>query len=101
MVDPWPFDDPRDVLVFTVRAVMTGRLPVRVVCHEEEDGGWQFLTGEPIDVKEALLVTLESVVRADPTLTGLADLQLGWEATRARVGEPWARRASERPGLIH
>ena len=97
MVDSWPFSDPRNLAVFTVpRGVMAGRLPMLRFCHDEEDGGWQFLTGEPIDMKEALLVSLESVVRADPTLTDLADLQLGWEAARTRVGEPWTRRASEK-----
>jgi hypothetical protein len=97
MVDPWPFDDPRNVAVFTVRAVMTGRLPVLVVCHDEDDGRWQFLTGKPLDMKEALLVTLESVVRLDPTLADLADLRLGWQATRAGVGEPWASTTASIP----
>jgi hypothetical protein len=95
MIGSWPFTDPRNVAVFTVRDIMEMRRPVLVVRHDADDGAWQFLTGEPLDMNDAMLVGLAEVVRLDPTLTGLADLPLGWEATRAHIGDGW-RRSSRR-----
>ena len=91
MTDPWPFADPRNVAVFTVRDIVEMRQPILVVTHDADDGAWQFLTGQPADMKAAMVVSLASIVRLDPTLTALADLPLGWEATRARAGDDWRR----------
>jgi hypothetical protein len=93
MIHPWPFADPRNVAVFTVRDVVEMRHPILAVFHDADDGGWQFLTGQPLDMKDAMLVGLEEIVRLDPTLSVLADLPLGWMATRARVGDEWRRSA--------
>jgi hypothetical protein len=94
VIDAWPFADPRNVAVFTVRDIVETRRSILVVHHDAEDGGWQFLTGEPIDMKNAMLVSLSEIVRLDPTVAVLADLPLGWQATRARVGGDWSRSAA-------
>jgi hypothetical protein len=94
MTDAWPFADPRNVAVFTVRDIMDMRRSILLVHHDAEDGGWQFLTGEPLEMKDAMLVGLAEVVRLDPTVAALADLPLGWQATRARVGDDWHRSAA-------
>jgi len=91
MIGPWPFADPPNVAVFTVRDIMEMRRPILVVRHDADDGAWQFLTGEPLDMKDAMLVGLAEVVRLDPTLRGLEDLGLGWEATRAHIDDDWQR----------
>jgi hypothetical protein len=63
----WPFSDPKNVAVFTVADIMHSRLPILRVCHDEEDGAWQFLTGDPLPCKkEWMLVALEEVVKVDP-----------------------------------
>ena len=89
----WPFADPENVVTFTVADIAFGRVPILRVCHDEEDGGWQFLTGSPLpDKVDWKLVLLKNMVKLDPTITGLATLPLGWEATRSSVGEKWMTR---------
>jgi hypothetical protein len=94
MIDAWPFADPRNVAVFTVRDIVEMRRPILIVNHDTEDGAWQFLTGEPLNMKDAMLVSLSEIVRLDPTVAVLADLPIGWQATRARVGDNWRRSAA-------
>ena len=68
----WPFSDPKNVAVFTVSDIMHGKLPILQVCHDEEDGFWQFLTGGPLPPqKEWMLVALEEVVKVDPHCPGV------------------------------
>lgn len=95
MGDPlneWRFQDERNVAVFTVRQVIERSLPILHVCRDAEDGGWQFLTGLAMDMNDAKLVTLESIVHIEPSVEQLADLAEGEEATRTAIGEPWKRR---------
>jgi hypothetical protein len=94
-MDDWPFDDPENVATFTVRQITEGKQPILLVSHDADEGMWQFLTGEPIDMADALLVSLRSVYRLDPSIGELADLPLGWQARRSAVGEPWQREAVE------
>jgi hypothetical protein len=42
---------------------------------------------------DARLVSLEEIVRLDPTVLEIADLPPGWQAIRERVGGSWTRRA--------
>jgi len=90
-MDNWPFDDPPNVASITVRQIVHGGEPIRLVAHDAEDGGWQFLTGEAVDVADAMLVSLASIVRRDPSIAELANLPRGWRASRAAVGHPWQR----------
>lgn len=90
----WLFAEPRNVATFTVRQIMQDREPILLVCHDEEDGAWQFLPASDVSMSDALLVSLESVVKLDPTVAELADLPIGWRATRAHPGAPWVRTPS-------
>jgi hypothetical protein len=42
-------------------------------------------------MQAAQLVTLRSIIQADPTLEELADPPLGWSARRIEVGSAWSR----------
>ena len=88
---PWPFDDAPDTATITVEAILSGAEPVRLVCHDVADGGWQFLTGNELDNDRPMVVSLEDVVKRDPTLPELADLNLGWRATPDEPAMAWAR----------
>ena len=88
----WPFDAPRNLAVVTVRQVVDRTLPILLVVHDAEDGGWQFLTGLAFEVADGMLVCLEEIVELDASVE-LADLPEGHEATRTHVGAPWQRRA--------
>jgi hypothetical protein len=89
----WPFDDPPNVAVITIRRVISGGLPITYVSHDEDDGAWQFLVLEPAppQMSEAMLVGLASIVRLDPTILELADLPIGWCAWRRGQTEQWQR----------
>ncbi|MBY0456341.1 MAG: DUF4262 domain-containing protein [Gemmataceae bacterium] len=86
----WPFPDPPNVITFTSRPVMAQEKPI-LHAARDSDGAWQFHTGEPVDLKDAMVVALEEVVKLDPTLTELGNLERGTQATRTAVGAEWER----------
>jgi hypothetical protein len=90
-MDDWPFADPPTVMTVTMRQIVHGGEPVLLVCHDADDGSWQFLTGGSFDVADGELVTLRSMVERDSSLAELADLPLGWQAWRERRGSLWER----------
>jgi hypothetical protein len=87
----WPFADPENLAAITLKRIVRGESPILRVCHDEDDGGWQFLDGGEVAVEDASLVSLLHVTRIDPSVLELADLPLGWVAQRAGPGEPWNR----------
>jgi len=91
MSGAWPFIDPPNLAVITVAQVLRDAQPILYVAHDEDDHGWQFLTGEVVDVGDAMVVGLGEMVEHDPSLTELADLQPGWHATRADRMSAWVR----------
>jgi hypothetical protein len=94
--DAWAFEDPPNLAVLTTRKVRSGAFFVDYVTHDEDDGGWQFHSRQegPVDSDDAMVVSLRSVITADPTLRELADLPLGWCAWRDAPGRPWRRAPS-------
>lgn len=87
----WPFLDAKNVAVFTTKQVLDGSHPILRVTHDE-DGAWQFLCGTTNAVKHGKIVALETIVSLHPSLTELADLPLGWKATRATAEAAWERK---------
>jgi len=87
----WPFDDPENVATMTVRQVTHGGQPILLVGHDADEGMWQFLTGGPVEMADAMLVSLRDVYRIDPSIGELADLPLGCTAERSAPGQPWRR----------
>ena len=85
------FTDPDDLACFTTRHVLDGEHPIRLVTHDEDDGGWQFLPGIDVVEADARIVGLGNVVKLDPTLLEVADLPLGGRAWRDGPGAPWTR----------
>ena len=49
------------------------------------------MDGGEVAVEEASLVSLRSITQIDPSVLELADLPLGWVASRANPDEPWQR----------
>lgn len=91
MDDDWPFDDPKNVASFALRQIMDGTAPILLVCHDDDDGTWQFLDGQPLSMADAMLVALSEVVTRDPSVRELADLPIGWQAARPDANSPWQR----------
>ncbi|MEI7767487.1 MAG: hypothetical protein WCJ97_08630 [Phycisphaerae bacterium] len=91
---PWPFDQPRNCAVFTLRSIVFDGAPILLVFHDAEDHGWQFLDGRALDTANAAIVGLGEMVRQDPSILDIADLPPGWQAARDGVGMPWVRQVS-------
>jgi hypothetical protein len=87
-MQPWPFEDPPNVAVITVRQVFAGS-PILLVARNLDDGTWQFLSGGPIDMADAMLVALDEVLALESSLSVLSDLEPGWQAWRPHPGAQW------------
>jgi hypothetical protein len=87
----WPFDNPRNAAVVTLKSIVFGDKPILYVAHDADDGGWQFLDGSPVSKENALVVSLEEITRIDQSVLGLADLPPGWYATRSAANAQWQR----------
>jgi hypothetical protein len=86
----WLFDNPPNVAVLTTEQVLKGETTL-YVSHDEEEGAWQFHTGETMNESNAKVVSLKRIVELDRSATQLADLPLGWVATRPEASAIWQR----------
>ena len=91
----WQFADPPNVATITVKQIVEDGQPILLVCHDEDDGCWQFLTGSDFDVKDGLVILLKNMIHRDPSLNDLFDLPLGWKAWRSSRNDPWQRAPHE------
>jgi hypothetical protein len=89
--EDWKFLDPQNVAVFTTKAVLSATHPILYVCHDNDDGGWQFHTGMDANEEDAKIVALSEIVKQDPSIADLADLPMGWIATRKSKDDDWQR----------
>ena len=87
----WRFEDPPNVAVVTTQSVVRRGNPILLVTHDDDDGSWQFHSGEGANVNEAMVVALEEIIQLDPSVEQLADLPCGWVATRATFNSEWVR----------
>jgi hypothetical protein len=75
-----------------VRQITHGGQPILLVSHDASDGMWQFLTGGPVQMADAMLIGLREVYRIYPSIAELANLPLRWTAERSASGQPWQRK---------
>jgi hypothetical protein len=83
------FREAHNLGIFTTRQWLEEKKPILRVVHDD-DGDWQFLTGDqmPDDIR---LVCLGEMVKADSTLNDVFNLDYGEAAERSAVGEVWNR----------
>jgi hypothetical protein len=86
----WPFDEAKNLGVFTTKQVIEEGYPILLVTHDDE-GDWQFLCGTTNDTEDARLVCLKEIVENHPSVVELADLPMGWQAQRDAADQPWER----------
>jgi hypothetical protein len=91
MKTTWPFRDGRNTAVFTTRDFLEEGKPILLVTHDQDDGTWQFHTGETFPASEAKVAALDEIIFRDPSIVELADLPLGWSAIRDTTTSPWKR----------
>jgi len=90
-VSGWPFKDPPDTTSLTSVYVLRGE-PICYVYRDWDDGTWQFLPNRITDTEDGRVVALSEMVKMDPSLIELADLQPGWMAERNGNCDSWVRR---------
>ena len=86
----WKFPDPPHTGVYLSKAVHENEEDITYVSHDIEDGAWQFL-GDSMSDSGGVLSCFHHPIDKDPSLKELADLPIGWCATRAKPGDPWLR----------
>jgi len=84
--------EPENLAVITLKKVFSDGLCVCLVTHDQDDGGWQFLTFEPFGMEDAIVVGLGEMLAHDPSLNVLMDLPVGWKAVRKNVHSAWERK---------
>ena len=91
----WPFEEPEDAAAITVRQVVDEGAWIYIVSRDPEDGCWQFLSAEPPQEEDPVVVPLGEMVELDPSLKQLADLPRGWCAWREDPEAVWQRAPQE------
>jgi hypothetical protein len=93
----WNFPDRPDTGVYTTRQVFDEGALLSLVSHDP-GGDWQFLhdgddddESELRDEDDLIYVQFGHLVDRFPETRQLADLPIGWMATRETAGEPWLR----------
>jgi hypothetical protein len=86
----WLFDQGENTAALTSRQVLEGKFPILDVVHYD-DSSWAFTCGTTNDGADARVVGMAEIIATDPTLHDVADLPLGWCATRPCVGGTWHR----------
>ena len=85
------FKDSVNTAVFTTRFVVKDKKEITYVTHEIEDGAWQFFSNDNFDNFEdvAMIVGLGEIIDIDKTILDIADLPIGFTATRQSVNDKW------------
>jgi hypothetical protein len=73
-IEPWPFDQPSNCDVISLRSIVFGGAPILHVTHDVDDHGWQFLDGGDVAMDDAVVVSLDEIARLDQTVVEIADL---------------------------
>jgi hypothetical protein len=91
MENIWPFDDPPDVAVITLKQIISRQKPILFVSHDSDDGGWQFLDRGESRETDAAVVSLATILLIDSSIAALAKLPVGWIAWRQTVCDVWEK----------
>ena len=88
------FREPKNLAVFTNRHYLDSDRPICYITHDRE-GDWQFLTNDDFTDEDARIVCLENIIKKDPTLNDIFDLNYGEFAEREGPRGQWYRGKSE------
>lgn len=91
MNEEWPFDQPPNCAVITLRQIVFDGAPILHVTHDADDHGWQFLTLDDVREEDAAVVLLSEIVNLDPSVLSVANIPPGWHAWRQSVDHEWQR----------
>jgi hypothetical protein len=83
------FSDNPNTAVFTTKWVLEYNSHVLYVYHYEEDGAWSFLGAEECQDDDFRVIALEEMIGIDNSILELADMPLGFCATRKDITSIW------------
>jgi hypothetical protein len=85
------FKDSLNTAVFTTKFVVKDKKGITYITHENEDGAWQFFSNDNFDDFEevSMILSLDEIINLDKTVLEIADLPLGYIATRETVNDKW------------
>ena len=85
------FEDSLNTAVFTTKFVVIDKKEITYITHETEDGAWQFFSNDNFDDFEevSMILSLDEIINLDKTVLEIADLPLGYIATRETVKDKW------------
>ena len=85
------FKDADNTAVFTTKFVVVDKKEITKVTHEKEDGAWQFFSADIFEdfEKVAVVAGLGQIINLDSSLLEIADLPLGYSASRNFKGATW------------
>lgn len=79
---------PKDLAVITTRFVIHEKSPITSV-YLDDEGDLQMLGDEEVQVEDAMVVSLGSMLELDNTLLTLPPLEYGNHFVRVEVGAHW------------
>ena len=85
------FPDSLNTAVFTTKFVVHDRKEITYISHDFEDGAWEFYSDDNFDNYEdiVLILSLDEIIQLDISLLEVADLPLGFVATRRSKADDW------------
>ena len=90
-MENFSFSENEDVMVITTKDILNRKKDILFVAHDGDDGTWQFLDGDEVNVENAAIVSLAEIVSFDHTINVLFDLPLGGFAYRKSRKEKWIK----------
>jgi len=85
------FPDSLNTAVFTTKFIVRDKKEITYVSHDFEDGSWQFFSDDNFDNYEeiAVILSLDEIIQIDKSVLEIADLPLGFVATRKSRTDSW------------
>ena len=85
------FKEGFNTAVFTTKSVVRNKKEITYVSHYFEDGAWQFNSDDDFDNYEdiAMILSLDEIIQLDNSILEIADLHLGFVATRKTKTDNW------------
>lgn len=87
----WIFPDPPDTMAITLKRILDNKSTIKYISHDAEDGMWQFLDGNEVEIDDSAIVSLQKILEYDPFIAKISDLALGWIAVRDDSSDQWVR----------
>ena len=75
--------------ILTTPDIAQDKVPVLWVVHQPYPYGWTFLPPSGEVGPKPAMISKDEALRLDPSLAGVQDLPVGWQARRASVQDKW------------